>query len=138
MANAVGADGVEHLVVGRHGQHVRLDVVEGSTRAGPVLLQFLLADDDRLGDRLAVIRSWHAPLPAVPDHRRWSRTLLALAAVDAQQAGASLRETADLLMGPGDWPGDGEHRKSRVRRLLAAGRTAIRNGPRAVLAMDGL
>jgi hypothetical protein len=138
MASAIGAGGVEHLVVDRLSQPVRLDVVEGSTYEGQVMLQFLLADDERLGDRLAVIRSWQAPPPTAPDHRRWSRMLLSLHALDAQQAGGSLRETADLLLGPGDWPGDGEYRKSRVRRLLEAGRGAIRNGPRAVLAMEGL
>jgi hypothetical protein len=56
--------------------------------------------------------------------------------VDARQAGASLRETADILLGPGAWPGDGEHRKSYVRRLLNVGSHLIDSGPREILNMQ--
>ncbi|QPI71957.1 DNA -binding domain-containing protein [Sphingobium sp. Cam5-1] len=66
-------------------------------------------------------------------HERRAGALLGLWSVDARRAGASLRDIADLLLGPGDWPGDGEYRKSRARRLLAAGEAMIRGGPSAIL-----
>ena len=59
--------------------------------------------------------------------------LFALQAVDARSEGASLRETAASILGPGDWPGDGEHRKSLVRRMIATGERIIQAGPRAIL-----
>jgi hypothetical protein len=37
------------------------------------------------------------------------------------------------VLGPGAWPGDGEHRKSLVRRMIAAGDQMIRAGPAGAL-----
>jgi hypothetical protein len=37
------------------------------------------------------------------------------------------------VLGPGAWPGEGEHRKSLVRRLIAAGDRMIHSGPIATL-----
>lgn len=123
----------EHLLIDCGGDLCRLDVVEGTVAAGPVALRFDLADDDRLGSQIAVIKTFRAAAASEPRYGRVARRLLALHAVDARDAGASLRETADILFGPGEWPGDGEHRKSLVRRLLVAGERFIREGPRAIL-----
>jgi hypothetical protein len=123
----------EHLLIDRGGDVIRLDVVEGTTAAGPVALRFELADDDRLAAQLAAIRTFRATTPNGHRHMRLARRLFALQAVDARDSGASLREIADLLLGPGDWPGDGEHRKSLVRRLIAAGIRMVCSGPRAIL-----
>ncbi|TPG20980.1 DUF2285 domain-containing protein [Sphingomonas koreensis] len=124
---------VEHLLVDRGGEPIRLDVIEGTTAAGPVALRFDLTDDEHLETQIAAIRSVGAPVTTGHRHRQLARTLLALEAVDARDAGASLREAADLLLGPGDWPGDGEHRKSLIRRMIVAGAQVVRTGPRAVL-----
>lgn len=123
----------EHLLIDRGGELVRLDVIEGTTAAGPVVLRFELADDHRFDALVAAIGTLRAAVASVPRHGRLARRLFALKAVDVRNAGASLKETADILLGPGDWPGDGEHRKSYVRRLLDAGSRMIRSGPREIL-----
>lgn len=123
----------EHLLVERGDDVIRIDVVYGTTTAAPVTLRFELADDDRLPEQIAALRTFRAEPPAQICHVRVAGRLLALRAVDARTAGASLRATADLLLGPGAWPGDGEHRKSHVRRLLCAGLRMIDEGPAAIL-----
>lgn len=123
----------EHALVLRHDTPVRLDVIAGSVTAGPVILHFDVVADDRLPFQLAAIQALANGFPRPRRKLSDGRRLLALHAVDAREQGASLREIAALVLGPGDWPGDGEHRKSLVRRLLAAGDRMIRAGPRAIL-----
>ena len=123
----------EHLLVERGDDLIRLDVVHGTTVRGPVTLRFELADDDRLAAQLTALHAFRAKMPIQSRHERLARKLLALQAVDARNAGASLRESARMLLGPGDWPGDGEHRKSHTRRLLGLGLRMIAEGPRAIL-----
>lgn len=125
----------EHLLIDRGGDLCRLDVIEGTVAAGPVALIFDLADDDRLGSQLAAIATFRAAAASEPRYGRLARRLLALHAVDARDAGASLREVAEILFGPGEWPGDGEHRKSLVRRMIVVGYNMVRAGPRGVLAL---
>lgn len=127
----------EHLLVDRAGLPVRLDVIEGSVLAGPVSLSFDLPDDHHLKARFAVIRTFIMAAPPGRRHLQLARRLHALKATDARDDGASLREIADLMLGPGDWPGDGEHRKSFVRRMIAAGEQMVRSGPRIILSGSG-
>lgn len=129
----VRGPGLEHLVIDGRGEPVRLDVFGDSLDCGPATLRFEVADDERFEAQVAAIRIFRGAIR----HRRNLRLagqLFALLAVDARNAGASLRETADSLLGPGEWPGDGEHRKSLVRRLVSSGDRMIRSGPRAILA----
>jgi len=123
----------EHVLVDRGGALFRLDVIDGTVLAGPVFLRFELPDDRRLEDRLAVVRAFVAKPAITRHHLQLAGRLQALHAAEARAAGASLREIADGLFGHGDWPGDGEHRKSLVRRMIATGDRMIRAGPRAVL-----
>ncbi|GFZ79670.1 DUF2285 domain-containing protein [Sphingobium fuliginis] len=74
------------------------------------------------------------PGTATVTHERLAGGLLSLWAFDLHAAGASLRDTADLILGPGDWPGDGECRKSRIRRLVTTGRTMVAAGVGSILA----
>lgn len=124
----------EHLLVDRADMAVRLDVIDGTVLAGPVSLHFDIPDDRHLEARLATIRAFATAIPPGRPHLQLARRVHALHAVDARDAGASLREIADLILGPGDWPGDGEHRKSLVRRMIASGDRMLSAGPRAVLA----
>ena len=128
-----GADR-EHLLINHGGRPVRLDIVEGTTTAGPVSLRVDLAIDDRLGQQIAAIRALAEPNRTARSYHRLAERLLALHALDAHAAGASLRESAQILLGPGEWPGDGEHRKSRIRRLIAVGKAMMKSGPRSILA----
>ncbi|WP_170112682.1 DNA -binding domain-containing protein [Sphingomonas fennica] len=123
----------EHLWINRGGNLIRLDLIEGRVSAGPASLHFDLPDDCHLELRLTVIRSLVTARPAPGRNTRLAGRLRALQAADARAAGASLRDIADALFGPGHWPGDGEHRKSLVRRLVATGKQMVRSGPRAVL-----
>lgn len=124
----------EHLIIDRGREPVRLDVIEGTTAAGPIMLRFDVADDNCLDVQIAAIRALRCSVSTGRRHIRLARKLLALQAVDARDSGASLREIAEILLGPGEWPGDGEHRKSNVRRLLETGEGVLRAGPRAILA----
>ncbi|MBU3077632.1 DNA -binding domain-containing protein [Sphingomonas quercus] len=126
--------GIDHLLIDR-GELLRVDLVDHRSLDGPVRLHFDLPDDGWLEDRVAVIRvlrgrSRHGA------HVQFARRLLSLSAVDGRDAGASLKEIADHVLGPGDWPGDGEHRKSMIRRMIASGDRMLRAGPCDILA-DG-
>lgn len=120
-ARVVKSPHAEHLLIVRPGSAIRLDVIEGTVTAGPVALHFDLADDHRLSAQISAISAFRSPASAGRRHVRLTSCLLALQAIDARSVGASLREIADMLLGPGDWPGDGEYRKSHVRRLLVVG-----------------
>lgn len=122
----------EHVLLDVDRASVRLDLVEGSLTGGPVILRFEIAFDDRLSRQMDVIRSL-AGGRHFPREERLARKLLGLEAFDAHAEGASLRETARLVLGPGDWPGTGDHRKSLVRRMIVAGARMIAEGPGAVL-----
>lgn len=130
----VSGTSAEHLLIDRGGEVIRLDVMEGTTAAGPVVLRFDLADDDRLDMQLHAIQALREPSPVARSHMQLARRLLALHAIDARDTGASLREAADMVLGRGDWPGDGEHRKSLIRRLVVTGEHLIRAGAGAILA----
>jgi hypothetical protein len=123
----------EHLLIERHGVATRLDVIEGTALAGAVSLHFDLEDDAHLETRIDAIRAFSAKSGFPRPHLQLARRLHTLQAADAHAAGASLREVADLILGPGHWPGSGEHRKSRVRRMIATGEQIVRAGPRAIL-----
>jgi len=132
-AQMVRGPRAEHLLIERGGEVIRLDVTDGTAAAGPVTLRFDLPDDERLDTQLAAIRAFRDPAPVARSHEKMARRLMALHAVDARDAGASLREIALIVLGPGAWPGDGEHRKSLVRRMIAAGDQMIRAGPAGAL-----
>lgn len=127
----------EHVRVDTCGRPVRLDAVEGTLLAGPAFLTFELGLGPRLSAQLAALGELRLLLAgrraktSMP--QQLHRQLLALAAHDARTDGVNLRMIADILLGRGDWPGDGEHRKSRVRRLITKGAAMVRAGPRAIM-----
>lgn len=133
---ALSARGREHLIIDRNGAVIRLDVIEGTALAGPVLLHFDLADDAHLETRMIAIRSFVATSGSHRPYWQLARRIHALHASDARTAGASLKEIAELILGPGNWPGDGEYRKSLVRRMVSSGERMVRAGPCPVLTGD--
>lgn len=123
----------EHLLINRDSDLFRLDVIEGTVATGPVSLRFDLAVDGRLPAQISALGRFCGAAAVGRRHVQLAQRLLALQAVDARDAGASLREVADRILGPGAWPGNGEHRKSLVRRMIAGGERMMRAGPAGVL-----
>jgi len=123
----------EHLAIVCEDIVVRLDVIDGTVASGPVSIRFEVADDWRLRHQLAAIGALRDPPRAGHRHLASARKLAALYALDLRNEGASLRRAAETLLGPGDWPGDGEHRKSTIRRFIATGERMVRAGPGEIL-----
>jgi hypothetical protein len=136
-ARLLTGHGAQYVLLARAGPPVRIDVVEGSLLEGPVCLIFEVRHDARLLAQLSALRSFHGittgGAATAKFHARYAENMRALFAVDLREAGRSLREAADALLGPGDWPGEGEWRKSRIRRLIGVGEALIHAGPRAIL-----
>ena len=127
----------EHLRIDHRGLVARLDIPGSTVLPGKVSLCFEIDHDARLFEQLDSVRAF-ADLVSGRPPLRCARSaleegLLALWTLDARENGISLRDTADLLFGPGDWPGEGEHRKSRIRRLLAKGQGMVQAGARGIL-----
>jgi hypothetical protein len=128
-------ESLDHVILRRGALRLRLDVVGGLPPSESAAFGVLFRAGPHLAAQLDAVRLLRdssggraAGLPAA-----LQEDLLALWAFDSRVAGISLRSMADNLLGPGYWPGDGEHRKSRVRRLLAKGEALVRAGPGPIL-----
>jgi len=133
---AIG-EGVEHVLLWASGASIRMDVVGGTVLGGPVTLEARVPLH-RLDYQITTVRRLAAvlrneQLTAVTD-ARLARLIDALRALDARHEGASLRVIAEGIFGTDEWPGDGEHIKSRARRLVRLSKDVWRSGPRGVLA----
>lgn len=131
------ADG-EHVRFIVHGEVFRLDVISGTVMSGPVHLTYFLAQGERLARQMDTIRRLEDALTGTEPGQlegtsRIVRSAMALRACDARADGASLREIAAILLGPGEWPGPGEYRKSATRRLIAMGERLVGQGPLPIL-----
>ncbi len=107
------------------GQHELVAVRPTIDFARPIEPQFHSAR------RLAALLG-SVPEP-VPREAGPARLVAALRVRDALAAGASQRHIGLGIFG-NEWPGDGEHLKSRVRRMIPFASALVRAGPRAVLA----
>jgi len=132
---AIGG-GVEHVFFRCCGTSLRLDVIAGTVLAGAVTLEPGLRLD-RIDSQIDPIHALAAilRLEKPPDLRdaRLPRLVLALRAIDARREGASLRDIARGLFEATDWPGDGDHIKSRARRLVTLSERLWQAGPAGVL-----
>ena len=138
-ARAVSCATSEYVRIDHYGKVLRLDVATGTVLDGPVSLAFELSLGPHMAAQLKALRDFGALFmksgsATLPTQGRLSVQLLALQAQDARLTGASLREIAEKLLGKGDWPGAGEYRKSKARRLVAMGAALVWAGPRAILA----
>lgn len=136
-ARAVFDAAGEHIRIDHVGRSARLDVVGGTALTGPTPLVVEIALGSNLAAQLDALRELRLLLAGKAGRARLSRDLYnrlrALHAYDARANGLSLHAITDRLLGPGDWPGDGDHRKSQVRRLIAKGAALVRAGPRNIL-----
>lgn len=115
---------------------LRLDLINASMEAGALLVEPAVDLGRRLEPQLVSIRRldtlYHREPPPVPD-QRLVRLVEALRAADALATGVSLRDIGLVMLG--EWPGDGEHVKSRVRRRVALAAELMRTRPREVLTL---
>lgn len=134
---AAWIEGCQHVRVDLAAEPLRLDVVEGDLAAGPALVEPVVDTARSLEEQFGSIRRLAAvlrgeELPVVED-TRLRRLVSALRVADALAAGASQREIGLGALDGADWPGDGEHLKSRVRRMIPLAAELVCAGWRGVL-----
>lgn len=134
----------EHLLISDGLRTIRLDVLQGSVRDGPVRLRYLLvgfaaAEKPLLSLRrlLALQRTGHFSLSLHPDEASARRWLLKLRAHDAVAAGADQREIASQLLSSAAseprWRSAAPSVRSRVQRLVRSARRMAHGGYRELL-----
>lgn len=124
---------VQHIAIDHPCRTIRIDLLDAPMLRAPIAIKFEIADDDRLHRQIEAVRLFRSEPREAKEQSAHLRQYLRLEAIDARREGRSLREIADLVLGPGEWPGHGEYRKSHVRRLIAKGEAMIAGGPEAIL-----
>lgn len=144
MATLASSPSGEHFLLQNARSSVRLDVVSGTLRDGPVMLFHDLARIGLLEPKLAALRRFHhlcrtGHFPAVTGSptQQSRRQILALRTHDAIAQGASIRDIGSMLHGDerirAEWPGSGDAFKSQARRLIALAREMAGGGYRRLL-----
>jgi hypothetical protein len=115
---------------------LQLEGLDGALEEGPHSVSALIDYGRFLEPQLESVRRLDAFLqgrehPAEME-TRFGRLVEALQVGDAIAAGASQRDIGLGVYG-GEWPGDGEHLKSRVRRMIPLAADLVHAGPRGVL-----
>jgi hypothetical protein len=136
----VGADGTEHWLWSDGVRSIRLDVVEGTLRAGPVLLDYRIAgcasarqQADALVRLIALSRTGRIVRSLFVPEVRAARWALILRVHDALVAGASQRDIAETVLGLEDmarWRIEASSWRQRVQRLTDAARLHAGIDPR--------
>lgn len=114
---------------------VRFDLLGGAIVPGIIRVEPAVDLGRPIDPQFASIRRLDVLMrgdPPPPREQCFVRLVEALRAADALAAGASLRDFALGALGD-DWPGDGEHLKSRARRRVVLAGDLLRAGPRGVL-----
>lgn len=126
-----------HVLLHLPGETLQLEGFDGALDGGPRRISALIDFGRALEPQLESVRRLDAFLlgrePPTDVGTRFGRLVEALRVGDAIAAGASQRAIGLGIYG-GDWPGDGEHLKSRVRRMIPLAAALSRAGPRGVLA----
>jgi len=139
----IDAEG-EHWRIGHDLRSIRLDIIEGTLRDGPVQLEYRIGGLEsaipavltlRRFLALACTRRWPAKL--FPRESRAPRWIATLRAHDAVVAGASQRDIAVRLFGPAvigpRWRTTAPSYRLRVQRLVAGARAMANGGWRTFL-----
>lgn len=133
---ALPGDGCVHVRLHLPDGVLRLDLVDSANLAGPLMIEPAIDLRRGIDSQIESLRRLHALMRGdVLETRdqRFVRLIEALRVADAIAAGASLRDIGLGAFGD-DWPGDGEHLKSRVRRRVELAAELMRAGPVGVLA----
>lgn len=141
---AVDPAGREHLLLSDGCRSIRLDIVSGSVRAGPVMLRYRLAGLSGVAAPLRVLRQLVAlcrdgdfSAALHPREQRAHRWILMLRAQDALAAGAGQREIAAHLLAREAmgqrWRVEAPGQRSRAQRLVREARRMAAGGYLALL-----
>lgn len=131
---ALAPDGREFLALTDGRQRLRLDIVNGSLRAGPVALDYRLSGIATLDPAITTLqrlgrlyRSGAFPPQTLRHFAANARLALALRAYDGLRLGASHRDIASVLFGSArvetKWHERSDSLKSRTRRLTKLARS---------------
>ena len=140
----IGPAGEEYLLLRDSSKALTLRLYGSRAAVGPIAATFLVDANEHAPTAVAAVRS-ATDLLFRPQHRtmRTRERLLmrdALIALDAQCAGAGLRQTACLIHGDDlvrlEWPGEGGWLKERMRRARARG-VRLRDGGYRKLLQEG-
>lgn len=137
-----GPGGAEHAVLTDGRYRIRLDVLEGSLRGGPVALEFKLGGVTYLRARILPLRR----LLALCTHRRFVTSLFppdprmerfasALRVHDALAQGASIAQMAEVFYGAA-WDNGSDSLKSRIRRLVREARALAAGDYRSLMSKE--
>jgi hypothetical protein len=148
VASLIVDGGAERLLLASGARTVRIDIVSGSVRHGPVLLRYRLSGLTRVDAPLLVLRQllalWRSGDFSRALHRpdpRAARRILLLRTHDALAAGASQRDIAAELLGreagARRWRVEAPSLRSRVQRLVRDARRMAGGGYLALLARHG-
>lgn len=132
------ASGLEHLSISDGLKRIRLDVVSGTLLEGPVRLQYSIAGFHEAEVRLltlqrllALNRLGRFARGLHPRETKVERWAMMLRAHDLNTQGASQREIAGELFGPGvsaEWRTRSDFLRLRIQRLLRDAGTMIDGG----------
>lgn len=139
----IGTAGREHVLL-RGRSNIRLDVIAGTLRDGPVSLRFDMTEAKDVEKRIQTLRRflhcWKtgdaSPLPRARNGPS-RRAIDALRVHDAMNRGASIRDIGVMLFGQAridaEWRSPGESLKSHCRRLIAHAHHMASEGYRKLL-----
>ena len=134
----------EHWLWSDGVRSIRLDIVDGTLRNGPVVLDFLVCGGvvgvspqaPALRRLISLARERRIVRKLFEAERRAPRWALILRVHDALVAGASQRDIATMMLGldcPARWRIEVPSVRARVQRLVSAARVAARTDPLAWL-----
>jgi hypothetical protein len=136
--------GIERVLIGDVGHHLRLDVIEGSVLEGPVRFHYRLADESALPAKVMTLRRLMAlkrlgrfPNALFPCELRVTGWMRAMQAFDGRRVGATQREIAGVLYGKTlteeDWQRGSSYLRCRVQRALRFASNMVEGGYRRLL-----
>jgi len=115
---------------------LQLDLLDGDDRTGAIRISPSIDLARPVDPQVHSVRRLAALVAGAPEptgrDAKLVRLVAALRVCDALADEASQREIGLGIFGD-DWPGDGEHLKSRVRRMVPFAAELVRVGPRGVL-----
>jgi hypothetical protein len=132
----VAMDGMRHILLRLPAGPLQLDLLDADDRSGAFRIRPSIDLARPVEPQAHSVRRLAALVAGAPEpasrEAKVRRLVAALRVGDALADGASQRDIGLGIFGD-DWPGDGEHLKSRVRRMIPFAAELVRVGPQGVL-----